>query len=481
MSSLKHQTVGALLWNLFDRIGQQLLLSVVVIIIANKLSVEDYTLVGMLAIFTAISSVLLDSGFNAALIRKNHATDDDFSSVFWFNVGMGITLYLLLQLCAPLIAGFFGKPELVNICAIIFLAIPINSLVSIQYTIFNKQVKFNILARVNMIALSVAGVAQLIMAFSGCGVWTLAFQPVILASVKALLLWVQSSWRPKFRFSTSAIRELWAFASRLLAASLINTTFMNIYSVVIGKVYFDGKQLGYYTQGNKMCDMGVSMLYSSIQAATYPIFSSIQEEEERLLRAFRKTIRFTSFLALPAMAGLIVVARPLIELLLKEDWWPAIPFFQLLCLGGCFTILTAVNNNFIKVKGRSDSILHIEYFRVAITIITLLLTYKHSVLTMVAGLVVTRLLIFIIHSVYTSRHTGYTVGMQLSDILPYLLLTLVMSIATYSLSFIISNNLLLLITQVATGGIIYLIMAYISGSKILQESLELLLSKRKSK
>lgn len=476
-SSLKQKTIRALLWNLLDRMGQQVLLFIVGILVANILSVDDYALVGMLAIFSAVATLLLDSGFSAALIQKKETTDEEFSSVFWFNSGMGILLYGILIACSPLIARYFRQPELVKLSAVIFLALPINALTIIQTTILNKKVDFKNLTQINLFSMTFSGIASLVMALAGWGVWTLALQPVILASVRAMLLWYRENWRPQRVFRLSVIKSLFGFASSLLLASLINVCFLNIYSVIIGRL-FPKKQLGYYTQGNKICDMGVSLIYGSIQNATFPIFSTIQDEQERLIRAFRKTIRFTAFITLPVMAGMIVTARPLIQLLLKEEWWPSIPFFQLLCIGGCFTILTAVNNNFIKVSGRSEGILKIEYYKIALTVIVVLLTYREDVLTMVAGLVATRMLVYLVNMVYTARYTGYRFFMQFIDILPYAGLSTLMMLLILPLGRWIDNPLLLTVTQAAAGMAIYLGAAYITGSRILKESLELIRRKK---
>jgi len=466
--TLKQKTVGALLWNLLDRMGQQVLLFIVGILVANILSVEDYALVGMLAIFSAVANIVLDSGFSAALIQKKKVTDLEYSSVFWFNSGMSVLLYLILLLCAPFIAHFFAQPRLTGLAAVVFLALPINGLTVIQTTILNKEVRFKPLAKINLLSVMGAGFVALIMALSGFGVWTLALQPVVLAVIRAILLWSRGNWWPKLVFQFSVIRSLFGFASSLLFASLINTCFLNVYSVIIGKLY-PVRQLGYYTQGNKMCDMGVSLLYGSIQNATFPIFSSIQDERERLIRAYRKTIRFTAFITMPAMIGLLVIARPVIQLLLKAEWWPSIPFFQLLCIGGCFTILTAVNNNFIKVSGRSDGILKLEYYKIALTVVVVLLTYRQSVLIMVAGLVLTRFLVYLINMFYTARYTGYSFLMQLKDVLPYVGLAALMAVAAWSLGFWIEQRFLLLVLQIIVGVVVYIGVAYLTGSKILKE------------
>lgn len=476
-ASLKHKTAGALIWNLIDRGGQQILLFLVGILVANILTVDDYALVGMLALFTGIATILLDSGFTTALIQRQQVTDVEYSSVFWFNLGISGVLYVLLVALSPLVAAFFGQPMLVSISFVIFLALPINALSLVQTAILNKEIRFKKLTKINLVSMTVAGCSALALALLGCGVWTLALQPVILAAVRAALLWRHTDWYPLRQFSREAIRSLFGYASGLLFANLLNTCFLNVYSFIIGKLY-PLRELGYYTQGNKISEMGVTLVYSSIQNATLPVFSSIQDDRERLIRAYRKTIRFTAFVAFPLMAGLFAVAGPVIRLLLKEEWWPTIPFLQLLAIGGCFTILTAINGNFIKISGRTRALLQLEYYKIGFTVIVVLCTYQYSTLTMIAGLVLTRLLVYIANTFYTWRLTGYTVAMQLRDIFPYMFLSAIMGASVLCLNQFIAEDLLLLLAQIGAGVTIYVGLAYLVGSKVLKEAIAIVRKKK---
>jgi O-antigen/teichoic acid export membrane protein len=407
------------------------------------------------------------------LIQKKNADDKDFSTVFWFNLMMSIGLYALLMGASPLIVNYFHEPMLTQIGAVVFLGMPINASMLIQNTLLSKQVRFKQLAKVDLLSMIISSAAAIIMAVEGCGVWALAWQPVILAASKSALLWYWSSWRPQWFFSFKIIRELFGYASSLLLSGLVNTCFVNVYSLVIPKLY-PKRELGYFTQGNKICDPIVSLIYGSIQNATFPIFSGIQDEHERLIKAYRKSIHFTSFLTFPMMIGAICVAPALFHLLFKAAWWPAIPFFQLLCMGGCFTILTAINNNFIKVSGRSSGILKIEIYKVIFTIIAIALLLHQGVLAMVAGLISVRLIVHLINMIYTQRYTGYRFMAQLKDTLPYLFIALLMGAVVWILGYAINNQVLLLICQIITGVIVYFAIAYTAGSKILKESLELL-------
>lgn len=474
--TLKQKTIGALIWNLIDRFGQQVLQMAMVIVVANILCPDDYALVAMLAIFTAIGNLIIESGFGAALIQKHDADDRHYSTIFWFNLAMSISLYLLLMAASPLISRYFDEPQLVSLSAVVFLSLPLNASMLIQTTLLNKQIRFGLLAKINLMAMLVSSTAAVVMAWMGMGVWTLAWQPVVLAATKSALLWLTSNWHPQFYFSLAIIRQLFGFASSLLLSGLLNIVFINIYSLVIPRLY-PKRQLGLFTQGNKICDPIVSLVYGSIQNATYPIFSNIQNQHDRLVHAYRKSIRFTSFLTFPLLVGGIMVAPALFHLLFKPTWWDAIPFFQLLCAGGCFTVLTAINNNFIKVSGKSVGILRIEVIKILLTVISIALMMTSSVLAMVAGLMVVRAIVHLVNIYYTQRYTGYSAWAQVSDTIPYALLALVMAGTVYAAGLLTDTAWLQLIIQIVTGGITYIGLAYLCGSKILKEAIQLLQKK----
>lgn len=470
---LKRKTIGALLWNLVDRGGQQVLQFAVVIVVANILCPDDYALVAMLAIFAAIGNIIVESGFGAALIQKRDATEEEYSSVFWLNMGLSLVLYVLLMVLSPLIAAYFGEPQLVALGAVVFLSLPVGATMLIQTTLLNKEVRFRRLAQIDLTGMAVSSTVAVAMAVAGCGVWTLAWQPVTLAATRSLLMWVTGRWRPQLTFSYPAVRGLFGFASGLLLSSLINTCFVNVWSLVIPRLY-PKRELGYLTQANRICDPVVNLLYGSIQSATFPIFSGIQSEHERLVAAYRKSIRLTALLTFPMMTGAAAVAPALFRLLFREVWWPAIPFFQILAAGGCFTVLTAVNNNFIKVSGHSRGILHVEVYKVAFTVAAIALLLHAGALAMVGGLVGVRVAIHLVGMGYTQRYTGYRFWWQLCDTLPYLLLALVMGAAVWLTGWLLPlAPLLLLPLQVVAGVAVYTALCWATGSQMLREAVAL--------
>ncbi|MPM68518.1 hypothetical protein SDC9_115451 [bioreactor metagenome] len=317
------------------------------------------------------------------------------------------------------------------------------------------------------------------MAYNGLGVWTLAWQPVILSFSKSALLWMSNKWRPKLIFKLSNIQSLFGFASSLLLASLINSIFTNIYSVAIGKLY-PTKDLGYYSQGNKISLMVISSIYSSLQAATYPIFSSIQDDKERSIRSYRKTIRFTAFLTFPLMIGLVSIAEPLISILLKKEWAGCIPFFQLTCIAGIFTILTSINQNFIKVYGRSDVIFKLEIVRTVLIILGLLVSLKESASVMIGIQTLIQAIIYLISIIYIGHSIEYSWTKQLKDILPYTVISVLMWGLLVIPEYYIGSYYALLLTKMTIGILFYYITNKYLGSQILREAVEILF-KQKSK
>lgn len=470
--SLKQKTIGALFWNFADRFGQQILQFAVMIIVANILFPDDYALVAMLAVFTAIGNLIVESGFGAALIQKKDATDKDFSSVFWFNLVMSFMLYLLFMASMPLIVDYFNEPRLFALSIVVFLNMPVNASMLIQSTLFNKQVRFKELAKIDLLAMLVSSVVAVVMALSGCGVWTLAWQPVVLASSKSIALWKTSKWRPLFYFDFGRIRRMSGFASNLLLSGLLNNLFLNVYSLVVPKM-FQKRDLGFVTQSNKVCDPVVNLIYGSIQTATYPVYSNIQDERGRLINAYRKSIRFTAFLTFPLLLGLMTVAPPLFKVLFKPEWWFSVPYFRLLCLGGCFTVLSSINGNFIRVSGKTRPILTMEIYKILLTVAVIFL-FRQSALAFVAGIVGVRFFVYLLNLIYTHRYTGYHFGSQIKDTVPYLVVGAVMVLLTNLWSFVLTNHLILLFLEIITGILVYLSLIYLGGSHILKEAIDII-------
>ncbi len=468
MESLKQKTVSGVLWSSIERFSVQGIQFVIMIIMARFLLPTDYGMIGMLAIFIAISQTLIDSGFSNALIRKANQSDVDYSTVFYFNIGVGLLLYCILFLISPYIARFYNTPELTNLTKVVALNLFINSLTVVQYAILTIRIDFKTQAKASLCAAIVSGIVGIVMAYKGFGVWALATQTVLNGAVNAILLWILSGWIPLKAFSYRSFRELFSFGSKLLFSGLLDVTYRNIYTIVIGKK-FASADLGYYTRADQFAQFPSSNLTGILQRVTFPVLSSIQDEEIRLASAYRKFLRLSVYVVFPLMTGLAALAYPLINYLLTEKWGFAALLLQILCLSYMWYPVHAINLNLLQVKGRSDLFLRLEIIKKILGVLVLCITLPFGLIFMCWGLIFTSLIALVINTYYTGKLIHIDFFRQMRDILPALLYSLSMGAIVWICIQFISGELLQLITGICLGTIYYFMVSYLTRSQDLRE------------
>lgn len=415
MKELKSKVSEGFLWSSIERFSIQGIQFIVGIIIARILSPGDYGLMGMTVVFLAISQVFIDSGFSTALIQKKDRNETDYSTVFYFNIALGILFYLLLFAAAPLIARFYRQPELINLTRVLGINVFLISLAVVQRAKLTVIVDFKTQAKAGFIAVVLSGACGVVLAYLGYGVWALVMQVLLNNALNTALLWIYSRWVPSLIFSTRSFRYLFAFGSKLLGAGLLDTLYKNIYSLIIGKL-FSSAELGYYTRADQFSQLPSSNITGIIQRVTFPVLCSLQEDEERLKQVYKKFIQMSALLIFPLMLGLAALAVPLIRLILTEKWLPSAPLLQWLCLGSMLYPIHALNLNLLNVKGRSDLFLRLEIIKKTIMTAAILLTFRYGVLIMMMGLAVTSYITLFINTYYTKKLIGYGIWKQMRDL-----------------------------------------------------------------
>jgi len=471
-SSLKSKAVNGVIWNSVGVFSQDAVRFLIFIILARLLKPEQFGLIGMIAIFIAVANTFLDSGFGQALIQKKDASQSDYSTVFYFNIVIGLLGLILFYISAPLIATFFKEPQLLKLTRFMGLVIIIHSFCLIQNTILTKKIDFKTLTKANFLSVLLGGMVGIILALKGFGVWSLAIQAVSNVSFKTVFLWIFNDWRPTLEFRKSSFNKLFSFGSKLLASSLINTIFNNIYNLVIGKA-FSAKFLGYYVQANKLQQYATSNINAVFQNVTFPVFSSIQDENLRLKRGYKTTIKGLVYFNFPLMLGLVVIADPLIRVLLTEKWLPCVPYFQILCLIGLLYPVHSLNLNIIKVKGRSDLFLMLEIVKKIIIIAAVFICLPFGIIALLIGQLATSVISYFLNSYYSGRFIDYGIKEQLFDILPYFISSAAMGLSTWLIGDLVGDHYpIKLLVQ-----IIWAIWIYYVFSKILKlEALKELMS-----
>ena len=470
--NLKKKTLTALIWSFVDKFGQQFLYFVTGIILAIPLNPVDLGKMALLAVFVALSSILIDSGFGSALIRKKEATDADYSTIFYFNIGVSLIFYLILFALAPFIESYSGGPGLAAVARVSFLSIVFLAFGMIQQTRLIKYIQFTQLARINIISLFCSSVFAVITAFMGWGVWALVIQSLGMAIVKSVLLWIYGRWRPKWIFRVASMKEFFGYSSSLIGTGVLNTIFNNIYPWLIGKGY-STQAVGYYNQANKFQDMPSALIANIFRSVAFPVLSSINDDRERMIRVFGKYIRTVSFIIFPIMFLLMLVSQPLISILLPEKWAPSIPLMQVLCISGAFSPFIILYYDLFNAVGRSDINLKMEIFKKIFFIIGILVCFKYSIMALMWLWVVYTLCSLIATMFLAHKYVNYTMGSFFFDIFPCLSISLIIAAMSSLYYLVFQDRWLLLVTISGTFGLLYIIAARLFQLEMWHECLQL--------
>ena len=457
MSNLKEQTVSGVKWNALGRFSSQFISFFIGLLLARILSPSDYGVVGMLGIFFAIAQTFIDSGFGSALIRKKDCTDIDYSTAFYFNIIVGLVCFMVLFFSAPLIALFFNSPILKDVCRVLSINLFINSLTIVQNSILTSSINFKAIAKVNVYATLLSGAVGLTMAYLGYGVWSLVFQQVASALIRAFFLWTTTKWIPKMVFSNESFKYLFGFGSKILSASILHTIYANLTTIIIGKFYTP-KDLGYYSRGEQLATFPSSNISAILQTVTYPILAKIQDDDSRLIAAYRKYIQITSMVIFFGMFLLTALAKPLILTLLTDKWTESIIFLQVFCFAWMFDHICSLNLNILYVKGRSDLILKLEIIKKTISISMIVAAIPFGVLAICLSRALYTQIAIIINTYYTGKLYGLGYLDQVKDYIKYLFLSAIAVGPAFVISYTSLSPLLILIIGVVISCSIYLLL-----------------------
>ena len=428
--SLRKKTITGVLWNAFEMFGGKIVQVVITIILARILTPEDFGVIGLLVIFTELSKVILDSGFSQALIRKQDANQTDFTSVFYFNIAIGVIVYWTLYFLSPLISDFYNYPELTNISRVVFLTILINSFGIVQNAKIVRDVNFKILAKRTILANVIAGLLAIYLAYVGFGVWALVLQMVVASFLRVTLLWAFSKWLPSLSFSFAPIKKLFAFGGNLLVSGMFDVIASNIQTLLIGKFYTKA-DLGFYTQGKQLSSIPSQTLTTIVRNVTYPTLSVIQDNKDQLKQSYKKVIKIAVFVVFPLMLALMVIGDHLIPFVLGEKWKPAVNYFMLLCITGAIFPLYSINQNIFLIRGNSKLYLKVSIVIRIITLIAILITIQYSVIALVIGQVIATSLNTLIIMYYSGREIDYSLNEQFKDVYKIIFISILMAGLVY--------------------------------------------------
>lgn len=454
--SLKKQAVSGMTWTFAQQLSTQGIGFIISVVLARLLLPAEFGIIGMIAIFMGIGGALVDSGLASSLIRTPDANEEDFSTVFYFNIIGSIFLYFVLYTSAPLIASFFNQPILKNIARVYGITFIINAFSTIQLTRLTQKMDFKTQMIVSVPALIGGGSLGIVLAYMGYGVWSLVWMRLLQSFLSTLQLWIVTKWKPSLVFNVVKFKYHFKFGYKLLLSGLLDTVFMNIYTIIIGKLFLPA-QLGFYIRASSVVQLPVENISGALNKVTYPLFASIKDENERLRSVYKQIMQMVTFLIAPTLIIMGVLATPLFRFVFTEKWLPAVPYFQILCIAGIIYPFHLYNLNILNVKGRSDLFLKLEVVKKTLLVVAIIISIPFGMYGLLWGMVISSALGLFINAHYSGKFINYNGFEQIKDVLPILLAAIIAGVFTLGLDQIMINFKAIDIFRILLGTLVGLL------------------------
>lgn len=461
--SLKKQALSSIFWTTLQQFSNQGIAFIVSLILARLLMPAEFGLIAMISVFMAVGRTLIDSGLNQSLIRSSNITQEDLDTVFLFNLIGSVFIYLIVYFTAPLISNFYKQPLLTNIIRVLCLTFIINAFYTIPNTQLTKNLDFKTQMRVTTPSLIIGGIVGIILAYLGFGVWSLVFSTLTQSLAAAIQLWFWSEWKPSWHFNKRIFKTHFKYGYKLTFSALLDTLFNNVYPIVIGK-FFAPAQVGFFNRADTLKQLPVTNIGSILNKVTFPLFSKIKDENERLKILYKKLMQLVIFIVAPTILFMSALAEPLFRLLFTEKWLPAVPYFQILCWNGILYPIHSYNLNILKVKGRSDLFLKLEIIKKSMVALLVIVSFQFGIYGLLYGSVIISILGFFINTYYSGKFINYSSWQQIKDIFPILALAAISSFLVLKFDFFMKNifkyDFLRIFVSSIWGLIIYLSIAF---------------------
>lgn len=457
IEQLKQKAVTGTMWNFLSGIATRLASMVVQLVLARLIIPEEFGTIALLNIFINISNILITNGFATAIIQKKNLSEKDISSAYYMGIGISFILYVVIFISAPYISAFYENPELTSVLRVYSIVIVIAGFRSVHGALINKELKFKVNMWRGLITVVVQGSVGVALAFIGYGVWALVISYIVGNLVSGIYLGLVVKFKPKPLFSWASVKTMFKFSSNVLLSSLFNTVYSDIRALIIGKFY-NTETLAYYDRANLIRGYVFDTTIGAISTVMLPVLSKVNDDINKVKQGLRRIIRLNMFVSTPMRVGLIIVAKPLIVLLLGEQWIESVPFLQLICITNLITPAMNRTNAYLAM-GKSNVALRSELINKSMILLGIFLTAHISVYMVVVSALIGNLVAFFEGLITNKKYLGYTLKEQFIDIIPPLLFAFMMGVPVYLLGLLDINYIILLAIQCVTGIAVYILIA----------------------
>jgi O-antigen/teichoic acid export membrane protein len=452
--NLKRKVISGLFWRYMERTLAQGIQLLVTIVLARILMPEEYGTVALISVLINIALVFVQNGFGNALIQKANADSTDFSTAFYFSLGLSLIIYLILYVTAPYVSAFYRNSELTPLIRGLSVSIIIASMGTVQQAYVSRTMQFRKFFFSTLTGTIVSAFTGIGAALMGLGAWALIIQQLTNQSIDTLILWFTSGWRLTKEFSAKSLRHIFTYGWKLLVSGLIDTVYSNLYTLIIGKKFSAG-DVGYYEKGRQFPALIIMNVNATIQSVLFPALSSQQSDRARTKAMTRRAIKTSTFVIFPCMAGLSVIARPLVVLVLTEKWLPAVSYLRFFCLIYAIWPVHTANLQAINALGRSDIFLKLEIIKKTLGITVLFITIPMGLRAMMIGSCIVCYIGMILNASPNIKLLNYSLVELARDLMPSALLSAFMSAVILCAGSFIGNDLIKLLVQTLLGVCVY--------------------------
>lgn len=392
-----------ILWAFTGQLGYILVGLIGNVALGRLLVPEDFGTIGVAMVFVGVANVLVESGMGGALVRKENATQKDYSTIFLFNLFVSVFLYFLLVSFATFIANYYNLPILKKVIWVLASLLIINAFTIVQNVKLVKEMKFKKRGIYKLISLFFAVVASVVMAYYGYGVWAIVVLQVLTGVFLALILWIKEGGIGVLTFSKNSFKEMYSFGVFTTLASILDSVFDNIYQLILGK-YFSISQVGYYYQAKKLHEVPDTMYKLVIQQVVYSHLSKLQSNLSLFKVTYNSIAKFSAIILGLTTSLTFIYSEEIIILLYGEKWLGSVFFLKLLIISAYFTLQEIVNRNIFKIFNQTHKILYLELVKKTIQSGTIFIgIINQNIELLLYGLVATSLVSYFINFYYSRK------------------------------------------------------------------------------
>ena len=468
-TSGKSGVAASLLWNLFERVGTQGIQLLVSIVLARLLLPADYGVLSLVTVFISIATVIVETGFGTALIQKKELEKNDINAIFTVNMLVSVLLYAVIFFAAPFIADFYANYDhdlLVQVLRIYALILPIGATTSVQSSMIYREMQFKKFFFINLSAIFLSGLTGVVLAVCGAGVWALIAQQITNKVVLFVTLTFTVKWKPRFTKAFTKCGKMFRFGANVLGNRLLNTVYLQLRSLLIGKFY-TSEMLAFYNKGETFPSMIATNTDYAMQRVMLSAYSKEQDDLGRIKQMMRKTISASTYLLSPLMFGMAACAANLVDVLLTAKWNESVPFMQLFCLYYFLQPLKTTCSQALNGIGRSDITLKTGAASKILGIVSVIVTIWFGTIWIAIGALVTDVISVIIFMVANRVMFRYSFREQLRDVLPNMATAAVMVVAVFGVGTLLQGvgSLPALIVQVLVGAVVYIALSIVTKNQ----------------